>query len=343
MSCKKYKKEDLILYIYGEHDEYLRVEIENHLHCCEHCMDFLREYNQMEKFIDKHSIPEYSPLILERLNKKIMERIEDEKASPIREKKNLVSILRDIVYFPFSRPAYTFSTLVVTFVLGIIIGKLWMSSAIIEDPKIIASVIEGRKDMSIEEKEYIKKLVASYFLGSSELEVKELKDITREKQKRTGTGRAVQINFEVKKEMGLTGGLDDPVILNMLRYSALHDNDPDKRARALRLLVLSNRFYENKEVFLSSLLNEKEYKPRYVAFRYLKKYISDKEVKEVLKKVLLNDPDVLIRREAFEVLANTADQSLIPIFALVAYRETDDSLRSEAKAWLDRLSSKRGK
>ena len=179
----------------------------------------------------------------------------------------------------------------------------------------------------------MKKLVAGYFLWSKELEVKGVKEV---KAGDSGNGW-IQVDFKINKEMNLTGGLDDPVILNVLRYSALYDRDPEKRVRAVRMLYLSKRFAENKEVFLAVLLNDKDPGPRVQALEAVTEFVGDEEVKEALKKVLLNDPDEKIRMQALDVLGKTGDRSLIPIFALVAYRDSSETLQMRAKEILAKL------
>jgi len=66
-------------------------------------------------------------------------------------------------------------------------------------------------------------------------------------------------------------------------------------------------------------------------------FVGDEEVKEALKKVLLNDPDEKIRMQALDVLGKTGDRSLIPIFALVAYRDSSETLQMRAKEILAKL------
>jgi len=333
MKCKKFKRGDLLLYYYGELNGVRRLRVEEHVKECAYCREFLKQQNAFGKLLDKDEVPQVSPLILERLNEQVIDRLTEEERDVPELKKGFLTKVIGILYYPMSKPVYAFSSLLVMFVVGLIIGKIWMGSAILNDPGLLASLIESRSEMSREERDYLKKLVAGYFLGSKELEVKGVKEV---KAGDSGNGW-IQVDFKINKEMNLTGGLDDPVILNVLRYSALYDRDPEKRVRAVRMLYLSKRFAENKEVFLAVLLNDKDPGPRVQALEAVTEFVGDEEVKEALKKVLLNDPDEKIRMQALDVLGKTGDRSLIPIFALVAYRDSSETLQMRAKEILAKL------
>lgn len=333
MRCKRFKQRDLLLYCYGELDGAKRARVEEHLQRCAFCRDFIRQQEALKKLLEKDELPEISSLVVERLNRQVIEKLSGEERTVPGTGRWFFTKLIGILYYPMSKPAYAFSSLLVMFVAGLIVGKIWMGSTILNDPGLLASLIESRSEMSSEERDYMKKLVAGYFLGSKELEVKDVKKVRAD-----GSGNGwVQVDFEIKKEMNLTGGLDDPVILNVLRYSALYDRDPHKRARAVRMLYLSRRFMENREVFLAVLLNDKDLEPRIQALEAVSRFVDNDEVREALKKVLLNDPVEKIRIQALEVLSKKEDRSLIPVFALVAYRDSSETLRIRAKEILGKL------
>ncbi|MBN1222660.1 MAG: zf-HC2 domain-containing protein [Candidatus Aminicenantes bacterium] len=116
MRCKKYR-EQIVLYLYGDLSETERADLESHINGCRRCAQELASTKHMFRLLDEtkeESIPEAD---WEKCWSTVREVITAGKKIEKRNKP-----------FMFPKWVYAGASLVVIFVLGIAIGRLWLSS-----------------------------------------------------------------------------------------------------------------------------------------------------------------------------------------------------------------------
>jgi len=337
MSHKPQFEEYLLLYFYDELEPSEKVLFEKHLEGCPHCQKRLVSLQEMEKTLQSVPDPTPSAVLIERANQRVMQAIARQGQFPLRERiRNWIDELGDAMAQFFAQPRYQLVTAGVVFVLGILVGKMWLSSGLMHDPQMLANFVNRGALMTSAEREDFQKAFANYMLSSGDIEISDL----AQQDARPNENGLIQVNVKIEKDMALSGGLDDPTIQNMLRYSALNDADPEKRQRAIRLLSKAERNPLTEETLVAIVLQEKVAGIRLQSLQALAEYPDNEQIVESLKSVALNDSAQELRMVAMERLFDYGQKDVIPIFALLASQEQHPGISDRARDYLDQLVAK---
>ena len=327
----------VLLYFYGELSASEKRIFQDHLGDCLYCQRELRRLEKLGSVVSKAPEVVPSKILMERASMRVMEEIRAESSvkgfSLLRD--GLENLVESFQMY-FSRPRYQLIAVSVVFLVGMIVGKMWMSSDLINDPEALANFAENFVKMSPTEETRIQRALANYLMQSGDIEVA---DLFQEEKVENGAD-VVEVNFTVGKNFALEGGLDDPTIRNVLMYSALHDENVNRRMRALRLLSRSVPSKEIELTLVSVLLRDSEYEVRLHALRTLVKMKYVEDVVYACKKVILYDSNADVRMEALEYLYEVGDKTIIPIIAVVSTKDKNDSIRARAEEVLRELNSK---
>ncbi|MCD6440877.1 MAG: zf-HC2 domain-containing protein [Candidatus Marinimicrobia bacterium] len=324
----------LLLYFYDELNSVDRDIFDRHLATCSRCRNELAGLNAIKTAL--RQAPETVPTraLVDRLNRQVMDKIQ--KSGHTKISKNILKWANEIqesLAGGLAHSRYQLVAIGITFILGVFVGKLWLSSGLRNDPDMLANFVSYQTSLTEAEKESVKKALAKYLLQSGSVEVA---DLIQEAPTKNEDG-IIAVNIKVAKDLSLRGGLDDPTIQNMLRYSALHDRDKSRRLHAVKLLSKTPQNSENESTMIAVLLKDSEEELRTKAMEVLRTYKINNQILDTYKTIALHDTSQTIRMIALEELYNNADENVIPIMALIVANDNNDDLRNIAKKYLDAL------
>jgi len=343
---RKYE-ESTILYFYNELSDVDRLDFQQHLKSCPNCQMQIERLEKLGAACQKSVDIKPADELLDRLNQQIMEKIVAEpKKGIVRRLRYGWSDLAGSVLAAFMRPQYQVVTIGMTFIIGILVGKIWLSTGLRNDPKMLANFVNYQTTMTDAEKADFQKAMANYMLNNGNVEIADLNveitDPVKMNNDLNGDG-VVEVALRVERDFALKGGLDDPTIQNMLRYSAIHDQSPERRMRAVKLLSQAIPSNEIDNTLIAVLLRDNAGDVRYRAMEALAKKKASEQVVEAFKSAALRDSVPTIRKMAVERLISVGKDEIVPVLALVYSQEKDESVRVVAKEGLDSLNRKNNK
>jgi hypothetical protein len=150
-----------------------------------------------------------------------------------------------------------------------------------------------------------------------------------------------QIRFAVesRQNLELSGTANDELIANLLFYLLLHDQNPGKRLKAVKLLQNSQPAQETKMVLVSALLTDSNPGIRLKSIRLLSTYEPGKIIQDACMKVLLEDENEAVRLSAMDIMEKAPDVSMIPALQVVSVLDENDFIRDRAQELLRIFSS----
>jgi hypothetical protein len=331
MKHNKKLDEMLLLYFLDELSEGERKIFQSHLEDCEKCRGKLHELEVMNEKLS--SAPEVVPsdALLQRANQEVLNKIpvKTKKLSGFKER---LRDLLDSVVMAFAHPQYQLITACLIFVLGLFVGKAWLSSDLLSDPELLLNFAR-RQDLTELDRDNLQKAFATYLLYSGDIEIADL----IQKNGANNESGIVEVDFKVESSLPLTGGLDDPAIQDMLMYSALHDKGIERRRRAVKLLSMAEPNNKIESTLTAVMLRDKDEEIRQKAAEILVVLEGSEQLTEAFKSVVLNDPSEELRRTALEYLNNINQEGIIPVIALVASRDSSEVVRNRAVEILESL------
>jgi len=334
MKTHKKFEDMLLLYFYEELNPGDTKLFENHLAQCPECSRELSRLKEMKTALQNIARPVPDAALVERANIKVMQTIRQTRQRKLKWTiSGILDDIQDTFTGIFTRPQYQLISIGITFILGVFVGKLWLSSGLRHDPGMLANFVNYQVALTDTEKDQFQKALANYLLQSGGIEVAELVQSPADDN---GDG-LVEVNIKIDKDIAVKGGLDDPTILNMLQYSAIHEKDKTRRLRAIKLLTKTPQNINNESTMISVLLNDSEQDLRVCALNALKSYNLNPRIMDAYKTIALRDSSTDIRSAAMEQLYLNADESVIPILALIASNDSDTTLRKTAQKYLDKI------
>lgn len=335
MKTHKQFESMLMLYFHNELSAKDEAQFEKHLAECPECTGALRRMNDLKQALEHPSRPIPSPVLIERANAKVMRTIRQTKKRPFKWTFfGILDEIQDTLTGFLAQPRYQLVSIGITFIIGIFVGKLWLSSGLRHDPGMLANFVNYQVALTDAEKEQLQKAMANYLIQSGGVEIADLI------QSSPDDNGMVEVNLKVDRDIAIKGGLDDPTILNMLQYSARHDQDRSRRLRAIKLLAKSPQNSRNESTMISVLLNDGDPEVRDQAMDALESYDLTHQIIDAFKTIALRDSSSEIRRRAVKELYQSADETIVPILALIATNDPDSTLRKTAQNYLDVIVGK---
>jgi len=324
----------LMLFFYDELKPGDRKIFERHLETCAECKNNLKSLAILKDSLKQAPKTMPSTALIERANMRIMNQIRQSQRFKFSNKfSNWIDDIQESLVSVFARPRYQLVAIGITFILGVFIGKLWLSSGLRNDPGMLANFVNYQASLSKTEKDNLQKTMANYLLHSGGFEIADL----IQGAPTDNEDGIVEVNIKIERDFAVKGGLDDPTILNMLRYSALHDNDKARRLRAIKLLSKTPQNHYNESIMIAVVLNDLEKELREQALETLASYTLNNQIMDTYKTIALRDSCNSVRSIAMEQLYNNADDTVIPILALIASNDENETIRNTAQKYLDEI------
>lgn len=336
MKTDKKFESRLLLYFHNELNPRAAAQFEKHLAECPECSAALQRLNDMKAALEHTTRAVPAPVLIERANARVMSTIRQTKKRKFKWSLTVIlDEIQDAFTGFFARPQYQLIAIGATFVMGVFVGKLWLSSGLRHDPGMLANFVNYQVALTDTEKEQLQKAMANYLIQSGGVEIADLI------QNSADDDELVEVNLKVDRDIAIKGGLDDPTILNMLQYSAVHDKDRSRRLRAIKLLTKAPQNSRNESTMISVLLNDTDPEVRDLAMDALESYSPTPQIMDTYKTIALRDSSRDIRFRAVKELCQSTDETVVPILALIASNDPDSSLRKTAQKYLDHLAENR--
>lgn len=331
----------LSLYFYDELNEAEKSIFEEHLQDCEKCQMELEKMETLQATLNVMPDKKPTDTLMNRVNNKIMNRIEAREESLWSKLKDRFLDFKDRFSMVMAQPKYNLASIGVALFIGVVIGKIWLSSNLKNNPEMIRSFVSNTQAFSEKQEETFNKAFVDYAFKSDNIEIGKLLKNNKIEANEDGM---VNVNFELRRELSLKGGLDDPTIQKMLMYSAVHDSDPERRAHAIKLLShlpvskASSKYFA--ETFGAVLLRDTTLSNRELALDVLKDFQPSDKVLEVFKTAALNDPSPEIRAESIKYLGkcNKEESNIKQVLAAVFVRDSSQTVKRVAKEALGSLN-----
>ena len=190
---------------------------------------------------------------------------------------------------------------------------------------------------------YMMKPISQQILEKPEIDIKELLRSGQLGQIKFAENghKDDQIRFAVesRQNLELSGTVNDELIANLLFYLLLHDQNPGKRLKAVKLLQNSQPAQETKMVLVSALLTDSNPGIRLKSIRLLSTYEPGKIIQDACMKVLLEDENEAVRLSAMDIMEMAPDVSMIPALQVVSVLDENDFIRDRAQELLRIFSS----
>ncbi|MBT3180147.1 MAG: HEAT repeat domain-containing protein [Candidatus Marinimicrobia bacterium] len=144
----------------------------------------------------------------------------------------------------------------------------------------------------------------------------------------------IRFAVESKQDFELSGTVNDELISNLLFYLLLHDQNPGKRLKAVKLLQNTQPDHETKMVLVSALLTDSNPGVRLKSIRMLSTYAPEEIIQNVCMKVLLEDKNEAVRLSAMGIIELAPNESMIPALQVVSILDKNDFIRNRAQELL---------
>jgi hypothetical protein len=152
-------------------------------------------------------------------------------------------------------------------------------------------------------------------------------------------GGQIRFAVESRQDLKLSGTANDELIANLLFYLLLHDQNPGKRLKAVKLLQNSQPAQETKMVLVSALLTDSNPGIRLKSIQLLSTYEPGKIIQDACMKVLMEDENEAVRLSAIDIMEMAPDISMIPALQVVSVLDDNDFIRDRAQELLRIFSS----
>ncbi len=160
------------------------------------------------------------------------------------------------------------------------------------------------------------------------LKTNELRDI-KLAGKTNGNGH-VYFAMETSKKYDIRGGINDPVIQQLLYYLLLNDENPGKRLKALKLLKEAAPQLDATAVLVSSLLTDENPGVRLRSIELLDGYNASEMIIDACIKTLLEDENEAVRQKALDIIARHPAERSLPVLRIVSAMDNNKYIRIRA-------------
>jgi len=328
-------EEMLMLYHFGELSEMETKIFQSHLKKCQKCRQELAELQEMNSILTNE--PEEMPAmeLVNRANAKVMEQLNTSaaKESAWESIKKMFIEVADTFAQLFAQPRYQLSGMAATLLIGILVGKVWLSSGLKNNPDMMIHLLSDNTEISTEQYQKFQNSLASAMLNSGNVEVEDF--MFNENDSEDGI---MAVSYKLKNNFEARGGLDDPLVRKTLLYAARQDENPSTRIRAINLLSNVGMNDQIEETFSAVLIHDADESVRMKTAEILSKHNLSDQTLESFKSVALKDTSSEMRLKAIEVLRKQDAENLETVLAVMVSRYRNQKVQEVAKETLEELS-----
>ena len=329
-------EEMLMLYHFDELSEMGGKIFQKHLKTCTKCQQELAELQQMNSTLGLE--PEEIPAmkLVEKANLKIMTKLKTEtKEVGFENLKSFFNEMADSFTQLFAQPKFQLSGMAAMLMIGVLIGKVWLSSGLKNNPDMLIHLLSNNTEISTEQYNEFQKTLASTMLKSGNIEVEDF--LNGENISEDGI---MSVSYKLKNNFEVTGGMDDPDVQNMFLYAARQNDNPTMRLRAINMLSKIGMNEKIEDTFSAVILNESEDNIRLKAAEVLSIHTLTTKSLESFKSVALRDTNSNMRLKAIEVLKNNNAENVETVLAVMIARDRNDEVKAAAKKALESINKK---
>ncbi|MBN2280977.1 MAG: zf-HC2 domain-containing protein [Candidatus Marinimicrobia bacterium] len=327
-------EEMLMLFHFDELSEMETKIFQKHLKECSKCQHELKELQQMDNVLA--SEPEEMPSVelVEKANAIIMKKLNSEDEEPTLEGfKSFFSELADSFAQLFAQPKFQLSGMAATLVVGILIGKVWLSSGLKNNPEMMIHLLSNNTELSAEQYQQFQNSLASSMLKSGNVEIEDF-----QMNENTAADGIMSVSYKLKNNFEARGGLDDPLVRKSLMYAARQDENPSTRMRAINLLSGIGVHGQIEETFSAVILYDGDESIRLKTADLLSTQSLSEKTLESFKSVALKDTCSEMRLKAIDVLKEHNAENLETVLAVMATRDRDAKVKEYAREALNTLN-----
>jgi hypothetical protein len=272
--------------------------------------------------------------LVEKANLRIMSKLnKEQKESGFENLKSFLNELAESFAQLFAQPKFQLSGMAAMLLVGVLIGKVWLSSGLKSNPDMLIHLLSNNTELSTEQYTQFQKTLASTMLKSGNIEVEDVLNTDN-----TSEDGIMSVSYKLKNNVEVQGGMDDPDIHDMFLYAARQDDNPTMRLKAINMLSQIGMNDKIEDTFSAVILHESEDNIRLKAAEVLGNYsLKDKSL-ESFKSVALSDTCSEMRLKAIEVLQKQNAENIETVFALMAARDRDSKVKVAAQEALDSMN-----
>ena len=327
-------EEMLMLFNFDELSEMETKIFQKHLKTCTKCQQELNELQQMDSILDHEPSELPSMELVEKTNAAIMKKLNVEtKESSLENIKSLFNEFVDSFAQLFAQPKFQLSGMVATMVVGILIGKIWLSSGLRNNPDMMIHLLSNNTELSADQYQQFQNSLASSMLKSGNVEVEDF--IMDDNASENGI---MSVSYKLKNNFEARGGLDDPLVRKTLLYAARQDENATTRMRAINLLSGIGVNSQIEETFSAVILHDSDDAIRLKTADILSKQSLNDKTLESFKSVALKDASSEMRLKAIDVLKDHKAENLETVLAVMATRDRDQKVKEYARETLDTIN-----
>jgi len=313
--CKKFKKQ-IVFFHYNELDELEKTELLAHLEICPDCKQELESLKQFGQLLQDQSLYDIDENTLKIMRNLIRLQIKHKR------KKEFVPFS-----FILPKPAFQYGFVVLLIVFGFLLGRQSYTAK-------SSLQFNDRLQQLLTASSGIK--VANSDIDPYLMEVERLKFNPED-----GT---VEINYNTLNDIHLKGKPDHPVIKELLLYAMENVQNPNIRMHAIKAVNAAAQSTRKLDFdFIQTLeqILQKEENPgiKLIALKVLKTLPLRENIKNILVRVLLYDPNTAVRIQAFKTLTKAQITNRdIESYLLPAKNDTNKYISYKSEKLIEKLN-----
>lgn len=140
----------------------------------------------------------------------------------------------------------------------------------------------------------------------------------------TGT---VRLSLDTEQRLALEGTLDDPQIQRILIYTVRNNENPGIRHESLEVLRARPKDPEIQEALIHAVLNDRNAGVRREALETLSGLKWEEPIRQMMLQVLERDDNPGMRVAAINLLAEHADEAVVPVLRELAVKDRNPYVR----------------
>jgi hypothetical protein len=294
-------------------------QVDDHLATCNRCREKLAAIRALHADLQRVNIFEPDETMLADLRRDLRRRLQREILRPSWQER-LANLFLDNL-----RPAWQFGFAAAMLVIGILIGRYWLSSPGLGNNKSdVMSYLTSGKELVFEQ---------GYVTPSlADVQMIRIDPVTKQ----------VEIHLNTVNDVQLRGNIDDPSIQQALSFAMRDERQPNLRLKAIKAIgetyvssPVSSKDDELTDALLYVLENDPNAGVRLKAAQVLKHFPLNGMIKNALIRALLRDENSAVRITAIEALnRGRFSEDELAIFQATAAADTNDYVRLKAQRLL---------
>lgn len=296
MDCRS-MEEKLPLYLYEELSPEERAEVEAHLQSCPQCAAAAAELGRLRTLLSERPQREPSPELLVRCRADLEEALD-------REQTGWRGLVRSWLGQAPGQPALRAASALAILALGFSFGWTMQQQRAVPMP--------GPDSQ------------ASPWIGSdlTGLRINGISQVTPDPQ--TGV---VRITLDAERRMTLEGSLDDPRIQQVLVFAVKNYENAGIRHDTLEVLQERREEPAVRDALLYALRKDPNPGVRLGALEAVRPMASQSEVRRAILECLRHDRNPGVRVAAIDILAESADEEVLPVLREVSRQDENAYVR----------------